>query len=164
MIIFFYFSLYYSKSTCIWIKYGFYISNGNDWAIVGGGFVVDSIAERNREEKEEKKPNGMRDFCYYKSKEREKRTHLHNVLVMCLWQVRSSETNKDFVSRNFAYYDCSRHTTCSSCVKAQWACNWCVHENRCTHNASTCQRTVVSGENVSTLNDIWRDDSEFIKN
>lgn len=63
-------------------------------------------------------------------------------------QVRSSETNKDFVSRNFAYFDCSRHTTCSSCVKAQWACNWCVHENRCTHNASTCQRTVVSGENV----------------
>ena len=63
-------------------------------------------------------------------------------------QVRSSETNKDFVSRNFAYYDCSRHTTCGTCVKAQWACNWCVHENRCTHNASTCQRTVVSGENV----------------
>ena len=61
--------------------------------------------------------------------------------------MRSSETNKDFVSRNFAYFDCSRHTTCSSCVKAQWACNWCVHENRCTHNASTCQRTVVSGEN-----------------
>ncbi|XP_046633766.1 plexin-B-like isoform X2 [Daphnia pulicaria] len=67
--------------------------------------------------------------------------------VLVPLSVRSSETNKDFVSRNFAYYDCSRHTTCSSCVKAQWACNWCVHENRCTHNASTCQRTVVSGEN-----------------
>jgi len=67
--------------------------------------------------------------------------------VLVPLSVRSSETNKDFVSRNFAFYDCSRHRTCSSCVKAQWACNWCVHENRCTHNASTCQRTVVSGEN-----------------
>ena len=71
--------------------------------------------------------------------------------VLVPLSVRSSETNKDFVSRNFAYYDCSRHTTCSSCVKSQWACNWCVHENRCTHNASTCQRTVVSGENVTQL-------------
>lgn len=74
--------------------------------------------------------------------------------------MRSSETNKDFVSRNFAYFDCSRHTTCSSCVKAQWACNWCVHENRCTHNASTCQRTVVSGENVS-LN-LKQPDNQFV--
>ena len=71
--------------------------------------------------------------------------------VLVPLSVRSSETNKDFVSRNFAFYDCSRHRTCSSCVKAQWACNWCVHENRCTHNASTCQRTVVSGENVSQI-------------
>lgn len=62
--------------------------------------------------------------------------------------VRSSETNKDFVSRNFAYYDCSKHTTCMKCVKSQWACNWCVYENKCTHNTSTCQRNVIiSGEN-----------------
>nr|CAD7400761.1 unnamed protein product [Timema poppensis] len=65
--------------------------------------------------------------------------------------VRSSETNKDFVSRNFAYYDCGRHTTCMECVKSQWACNWCVYENKCTHNTSSCQRNVVSGENVSML-------------
>lgn len=62
--------------------------------------------------------------------------------------VRSSETNKDFVSRNFAFYDCSRHSTCSSCVRSAWACNWCVYENTCTHNSSTCGGTVVSGENV----------------
>ncbi|XP_059469642.1 plexin-B isoform X3 [Neocloeon triangulifer] len=64
--------------------------------------------------------------------------------------VRSSETNKDFVSRNFAYYDCSRHSTCRECVQSQWACNWCVYENKCTHNTSSCQRTVVSGENNPT--------------
>ncbi|KAF2368826.1 Plexin repeat [Trinorchestia longiramus] len=60
--------------------------------------------------------------------------------------VRSSETNQDFVSRNFAFYDCSRHSTCGSCVRSAWACNWCVYENTCTHNSSTCLKTVVSGE------------------
>ncbi|XP_039297179.1 plexin-B-like isoform X1 [Nilaparvata lugens] len=61
--------------------------------------------------------------------------------------VRSSETNKDFVSRNFAYYDCSAHTKCADCVRAQWACNWCVYENKCTYNTTNCQRTVISGQN-----------------
>ncbi|KAA0201739.1 hypothetical protein HAZT_HAZT002018, partial [Hyalella azteca] len=60
--------------------------------------------------------------------------------------VRSSETNQDFVSRNFAFYDCSRHVTCGSCVRSAWACNWCVYENTCTHNSSSCLKTVVSGE------------------
>ncbi|XP_050527512.1 plexin-B [Daktulosphaira vitifoliae] len=61
--------------------------------------------------------------------------------------VRSSETNKDFVSRNFAFYDCSAHTRCMECVKSQWACNWCVYENKCTNNVSSCQRIIISGEN-----------------
>ncbi|XP_030748718.1 plexin-B isoform X2 [Sitophilus oryzae] len=61
--------------------------------------------------------------------------------------VRSSETNKDFVSRNFAYYDCGRHATCGECVRSKWACNWCVYENKCTDNASVCQRNIISGEN-----------------
>ncbi|KAG7207100.1 hypothetical protein KM043_000977 [Ampulex compressa] len=59
--------------------------------------------------------------------------------------VRSSETNKDFVSRNFAFFDCSRHTVCTECVRSQWACSWCVYENKCTHNSS-CQG-IISGEN-----------------
>lgn len=63
--------------------------------------------------------------------------------------IRSSETNKDFVSRNFAYYDCSKHSRCMECVKSQWACNWCVYENKCTNNISECQRIIISGENVS---------------
>ncbi|XP_018334683.1 plexin-B-like, partial [Agrilus planipennis] len=67
--------------------------------------------------------------------------------VLVPLSVRSSETNKDFVSRNFAYYDCSKHTICMDCVRSQWACNWCIYENKCTHNTSTCQRTTVSGEN-----------------
>lgn len=61
--------------------------------------------------------------------------------------VRSSETNKDFLNRYFAFYDCSVHKTCTSCVTSAWACSWCPHENKCTHNVTTCSRTVISGEN-----------------
>ncbi|EZA53760.1 Plexin-B [Ooceraea biroi] len=64
--------------------------------------------------------------------------------------VRSSETNKDFVSRNFAFFDCSRHTVCTECVKSQWACSWCVYDNKCTHNTS-CQG-IISGENQNQVN------------
>lgn len=71
--------------------------------------------------------------------------------VLVPLSVRSSETNKDFVSRNFAYYDCSKHVNCKDCVSSNWACNWCVYENKCTHNITSCQRTtfIISGENVS---------------
>lgn len=69
--------------------------------------------------------------------------------VLVPLSVRSSETNKDFVSRNFAYYDCTAHKRCTDCIQSQWACNWCVYENKCTHNTSNCQRTIISGENVS---------------
>ncbi|XP_063990960.1 plexin-B [Diachasmimorpha longicaudata] len=69
--------------------------------------------------------------------------------VLVPLSVRSSETNKDFVSRNFAYFDCSRHTVCSECVKAQWACSWCVYDNKCTHNTSGCQGNIISGDNHS---------------
>lgn len=61
--------------------------------------------------------------------------------------VHSSETNKDFVSRSFSFYDCSVHMTCLKCTTSQWACNWCIYDNKCTHNSSFCQRTVISGEN-----------------
>ncbi|GIY36928.1 hypothetical protein CDAR_618542 [Caerostris darwini] len=61
--------------------------------------------------------------------------------------VRSSETNKDFLNRLFAFYDCTVHKTCTSCVTSSWACSWCPHENKCTHNVTSCSRTVISGEN-----------------
>lgn len=55
--------------------------------------------------------------------------------------VRSSETNKDFVARSFAFFDCGRHATCRDCVLARWPCNWCVYDNRCVHNATGCRNT-----------------------
>ncbi|KAG1679056.1 Plexin-B [Nymphon striatum] len=61
--------------------------------------------------------------------------------------VRSSETRTDFVHRPFAFYDCSVHTTCKSCVTSNWPCTWCMYENKCTHNASSCKMRKIFGEN-----------------
>ena len=61
--------------------------------------------------------------------------------------VRSSETDTDFIHRSFSFYDCTVHKTCKSCVTSSWACNWCMHENLCTHNTSSCARRVIVGEN-----------------
>ncbi|GIY22761.1 hypothetical protein CEXT_649381 [Caerostris extrusa] len=32
------------------------------------------------------------------------------------------------------------------CNCSTWACSWCVHENTCTSNATTCSRRVIVGE------------------
>lgn len=71
--------------------------------------------------------------------------------VLVPLSVRSSETNKDFVSRNFAFFDCSRHENCRRCVKSEWNCNWCIYDNKCVHNTTTCRNTgnVITHENVS---------------
>lgn len=60
--------------------------------------------------------------------------------------VRSSETETDFIHRPFVYYDCAVHKTCKACVTSTWACSWCMHENMCTNNASSCSRRVIIGE------------------
>lgn len=59
--------------------------------------------------------------------------------VLVPLSVRSSETNKDFVSRSFAFFDCSRHTTCRKCVKSQWNCHWCIFDNACVHHKNECK-------------------------
>ncbi|XP_055858104.1 plexin-B isoform X1 [Episyrphus balteatus] len=59
--------------------------------------------------------------------------------VLVPLSVRSSETNKDFVSRSFAFFDCSKHNTCQKCVKSQWGCNWCIFDNKCVHRTEQCR-------------------------
>lgn len=71
--------------------------------------------------------------------------------VLVPLSVRSSETNKDFVSRHFAFFDCSRHTVCSACVKSQWSCSWCVYENKCTYNISRCHSNIITGESTKQV-------------
>ncbi|XP_077487352.1 plexin-B-like [Amblyomma americanum] len=63
--------------------------------------------------------------------------------------VRSSETDTDFIHREFVFFDCSVHKTCKSCVMSSWPCNWCLHENFCTSNATDCSRRVIIGESNS---------------
>ncbi|XP_055371957.1 plexin-B isoform X2 [Condylostylus longicornis] len=70
--------------------------------------------------------------------------------VLVPLSVRSSETNKDFVSRSFAFYDCSRHNTCRKCVQSQWDCNWCIFDNKCVHKQEQCRNmeNVILNEEI----------------
>uniref|UniRef100_A0A182IM52 Plexin TIG domain-containing protein n=1 Tax=Anopheles atroparvus TaxID=41427 RepID=A0A182IM52_ANOAO len=49
---------------------------------------------------------------------------LDHVLVPL--SVRNSETNKDFVSRSLAFYDCTRKDSCRMCLVSNWGCHWCI--------------------------------------
>eukprot|EP00057_Strongylocentrotus_purpuratus_P021816 XP_011676290.1 PREDICTED: plexin-A4-like [Strongylocentrotus purpuratus] len=61
----------------------------------------------------------------------------------------STETGVSFLSTDFILFDCTRLKSCSSCVTSPWPCDWCVYDNMCTHDSSSCQpeETVVIGEN-----------------
>ncbi|KAH8252435.1 hypothetical protein KR038_011503 [Drosophila bunnanda] len=62
--------------------------------------------------------------------------------VLVPLSVRSSETNKDFVSRSFAFFDCSHHGNCQECVQSSWGCNWCIFDNKCVHHKSQQCRNI----------------------
>ncbi|XP_038069360.1 plexin-B-like [Patiria miniata] len=67
--------------------------------------------------------------------------------------VESSETSVQFIDTDFYFYECSTHTSCVSCVGSRWACDWCVFENRCSHESSTCTRPneiIITGDNNPT--------------
>ncbi|XP_063968312.1 plexin-A4-like [Lytechinus pictus] len=61
----------------------------------------------------------------------------------------STETTVYFISTDFILFDCTYHKSCSFCVSSAWPCDWCVYDNMCTHESSSCQdgETVVIGEN-----------------
>ncbi|XP_038061689.1 plexin-B-like [Patiria miniata] len=64
--------------------------------------------------------------------------------------VMSTETDKDFVHKDIIFYECDIHKTCVSCVGSDWACNWCLFDNRCTHDNSHCSKPneiFVTGQN-----------------
>lgn len=62
--------------------------------------------------------------------------------------VRSSvAADAALVQRPFVFYDCGVHKTCGDCVTSSWDCNWCVLENSCTSNASSCSaREAIVGD------------------
>uniref|UniRef100_A0A6P4EIQ6 Plexin-B n=1 Tax=Drosophila rhopaloa TaxID=1041015 RepID=A0A6P4EIQ6_DRORH len=69
-------------------------------------------------------------------------TNTDHVLVPL--SVRSSETNKDFVSRYFAFFDCSHHGNCQECVRSSWGCNWCIFDNKCVHKSLKCRNIEIA--------------------
>ncbi|XP_043069381.1 plexin-B [Drosophila bipectinata] len=69
-------------------------------------------------------------------------TNTDHVLVPL--SVRSSETNKDFVSRSFAFFDCSHHSKCRECVVSSWGCNWCIFDNKCIHKSQQCRNMEIA--------------------
>ncbi|XP_026839301.1 plexin-B isoform X2 [Drosophila erecta] len=73
-------------------------------------------------------------------------TNTDHILVPL--SVRSSETNKDFVSRYFAFFDCSHHGKCQECLQSSWGCNWCIFDNKCVHKSLQCRNIENS---VSTV-------------
>ncbi|XP_033120013.1 plexin-A4-like [Anneissia japonica] len=61
----------------------------------------------------------------------------------------SNETNMEFVSSKFVFYDCSAFKDCTSCVSSNFACDWCIYENKCTGNSQQCKlQGVVGGQGL----------------
>uniref|UniRef100_A0A182MEQ8 Sema domain-containing protein n=1 Tax=Anopheles culicifacies TaxID=139723 RepID=A0A182MEQ8_9DIPT len=70
--------------------------------------------------------------------------------VLVPLSVRSSETNKDFVSRSFAFYDCTSHDTCRKCLVSNWGCHWCIYDNRCAFNTTACRNSANIVQNEAS--------------
>uniref|UniRef100_A0A182NZN8 Sema domain-containing protein n=1 Tax=Anopheles epiroticus TaxID=199890 RepID=A0A182NZN8_9DIPT len=70
--------------------------------------------------------------------------------VLVPLSVRSSETNKDFVSRSFAFYDCTRHDNCRKCLVSNWGCHWCIYDNRCAFNTTACRNSANIVQNEAS--------------
>ncbi|XP_019634101.1 PREDICTED: plexin-A1-like isoform X2 [Branchiostoma belcheri] len=69
-----------------------------------------------------------------------------------LW-VRVRETDRYIVKAQFDFFDCNALKSCNPCVTSTYDCNWCVSDNKCTHNiADNCQpggTTVAHGQRNS---------------
>ncbi|XP_071810480.1 plexin A3-like [Asterias amurensis] len=59
--------------------------------------------------------------------------------------IRSTETDMLIVNTTFDLYNCSAFDSCTKCVDNAFMCNWCVHENRCMGDSSSCIATGVVG-------------------
>ncbi|XP_022109096.1 plexin-A2-like [Acanthaster planci] len=65
--------------------------------------------------------------------------------------LRATETDKLIVNTTFDFYNCSAFESCTQCV-ADYLCNWCIFENKCMGNASSCNSTgVIAGQEVQNM-------------
>ncbi|XP_030828966.1 plexin-A2 [Strongylocentrotus purpuratus] len=67
----------------------------------------------------------------------------------------SNETRVVFVKKDFNFYDCSLISSCSTCMNSSWACDWCIYDNKCTHDQGTCQQddddTIISSNDANAI-------------
>ncbi len=59
--------------------------------------------------------------------------------------IRYTETGRLIVNTTFDLYNCRAFDSCTKCVDNAFMCNWCVNENRCMGDASSCNATGVVG-------------------
>ncbi|CAC5406678.1 PLXNA [Mytilus coruscus] len=62
--------------------------------------------------------------------------------------IRSEETKKLFVSRNFTFYNCGSFTSCTSCTDNNYACDWCIYQNKCTFRTNPCNSQTIFSRNI----------------
>ncbi|XP_071156701.1 plexin-A4-like isoform X1 [Mytilus edulis] len=62
--------------------------------------------------------------------------------------IRSEETKKLFVSRYFTFYNCGSFSSCTSCTYNNYACDWCVYENKCTFRTNPCNSQTIFSRNI----------------
>ncbi|XP_074872779.1 plexin-A3 [Carettochelys insculpta] len=53
-------------------------------------------------------------------------------------QLHSLETGMDFASVDFVFYNCSHLSTCLSCVRSPFACQWCKYRHICSPDPRHC--------------------------
>ncbi|XP_052083178.1 plexin-B-like isoform X8 [Mytilus californianus] len=61
--------------------------------------------------------------------------------------IRSEETKKLFVSRYFTFYNCGSFTSCTSCTDNNYACDWCIYQNKCTFRTNPCKHLTIFSRN-----------------
>ncbi|XP_060579456.1 plexin-A2-like isoform X2 [Ruditapes philippinarum] len=56
---------------------------------------------------------------------------------------------RDFVSKEFTFFDCSLHKSCTSCTLSEFPCTWCIQNHVCTHDVeNNCKKQdLVYGQN-----------------
>ncbi|XP_052083151.1 plexin-A4-like isoform X5 [Mytilus californianus] len=62
--------------------------------------------------------------------------------------IRSEETKKLFVSRYFTFYNCGSFTSCTSCTDNNYACDWCIYQNKCTFRTNPCKHLTIFSRNI----------------
>ncbi|XP_077977579.1 plexin-A2-like [Glandiceps talaboti] len=57
----------------------------------------------------------------------------------------AEETGQNFVDTDFDFYECESFKTCMACTNNDYGCDWCIFQNKCSKDTSSCNNGVVQG-------------------